>query len=770
MQASNVRVAIRIRPSTPAAKKQEIVNSKGSPLRNASTPNPDPVVVAFSPTSLTVLKAGAQAGAGSATTAAAEGLWDFDAVYSDDSCQGDIYDAEVAPLVDSFMEGFNVTLLAYGQSGSGKTFTMGTDPLGLLRTVQMADQTFSEVLKTESLDPDDVNAPTMAEEITSPVDAHRLCQPDAGMIPRALYTIFDALGKDFVNGDTSSRTELRVSYLELHNEEWVDLLRHVPGATTATPAPVTTRLWPPAADPTGQITLREDKEGRISVYGATEVPVFQVEDALKLLIAGSKARATASTTMNERSSRSHAIFTLNLRTSTPNKHPTVLTTTTPTKRPSSSSSCSSLASTSGQINTVVSSKFNFVDLAGSERLKRTQSTGDRKQEGIAINQGLLVLGRVIHSLCEASQEGDKTGVVGPNGMWVGPVRVVPYRDSKLTRFLQDSLGGNSRTVMLACTSGVDVDLPETVNTLKYASRARAIKNRAKVNVVKEGPSAAALLAEMAELRAILEQEKARADVAELEVERLKTAEREAEGSAAAEREKAEAAAREVERLKLAERDAERLAALEREKAAKAEREVERLRTAEREAEKLAALQHEKAEQIEREMERLKAAEREAERAATEKVEAAERAMERLKMAESEAEQSAAMERERAEAAAREVERLKRTAERDAEKLKADSLVAQQPPPSTVEMIEDRVRQIFRRAKGTKSDKEFSRDWLETYMNEDSNLIHRYAKMLKTVHDLKDMLQGQAAINQELRRAYNAGEIGYTGSKTGTPRA
>jgi hypothetical protein len=109
-------------------------------------------------------------------------------------------------------------------------------------------------------------------------------------------------------------------------------------------------------------------------------------------------------------------------------------------------------------------KFHFVDLAGSERAKRTGATGATLKEGISINKGLLSLGNVISALTE---EGKKNHV--------------PYRDSKLTRILQDSLGGNSRTSMIACISPAEINFEETLNTLKYASRARNIKNKPIVN-------------------------------------------------------------------------------------------------------------------------------------------------------------------------------------------------------------------------------------------------------------------------------------------------
>ena len=110
-------------------------------------------------------------------------------------------------------------------------------------------------------------------------------------------------------------------------------------------------------------------------------------------------------------------------------------------------------------------KFHFVDLAGSERAKRTGATGATLKEGISINKGLLALSNVISALTEDAKKNAH----------------VPYRDSKLTRILQDSLGGNSRTSMIACVSPAEVNFEETLNTLKYASRARNIKNKPIVN-------------------------------------------------------------------------------------------------------------------------------------------------------------------------------------------------------------------------------------------------------------------------------------------------
>jgi len=156
--------------------------------------------------------------------------------------------------------------------------------------------------------------------------------------------------------------------------------------------------------------------------------------------------------MNAHSSRSHAIFTIYLSQEVQNG------------KNSSEFKYSLFDSDSGDIE-LLNSKFHFVDLAGSERLKKTQAIGQRMREGININSGLLALGNVISALGDPKRCGGH----------------IPFRDSKITRLLQDSLGGNSQTLMLACISPAESNYDESLNTLRYASRARNIKNKPVVN-------------------------------------------------------------------------------------------------------------------------------------------------------------------------------------------------------------------------------------------------------------------------------------------------
>ncbi|XP_015113938.1 chromosome-associated kinesin KIF4 [Diachasma alloeum] len=180
------------------------------------------------------------------------------------------------------------------------------------------------------------------------------------------------------------------------------------------------------------VDIREDTNG-IKIIGLTEREVTCAEQVLQCLMSGSQGRATGATAMNSQSSRSHAIFTLTV--------------------------CQQKNNDS---NSATTSKFHLVDLAGSERSKKTQATGDRFKEGVSINKGLLALGNVISNL-------------GDNAVHIG------YRDSKLTRLLQDSLGGNSITLMIACVSPADYNFEETLSTLRYADRAKKIKNKPIVN-------------------------------------------------------------------------------------------------------------------------------------------------------------------------------------------------------------------------------------------------------------------------------------------------
>ncbi|KAJ3004829.1 UNVERIFIED_CONTAM: Kinesin-like protein kif21b, partial [Siphonaria sp. JEL0065] len=372
-------------------------------------------------------------------------LFTFDYAFDAASTQQNVFEA-VVPLVSRFVEGFNVTVLAYGQTGSGKTWTMGT---GL------------ELMGSEL----------------------------RGIVPRAIDLIFENIQQK-----RDTECSLAVSFLELYNEELVDLLNPVirshassrPNTASSSHSNNSNSSTSHSSNP-NQPNIREDAHGNIVWSNVREEPVSCPQDLFSCLQRGSLCRSTGSTDMNAASSRSHAIFSIVLRQ----------------KEKVSSGVGDVDVDGEGdpergrgaqqnlpQTYRTITSKFHFVDLAGSERLKRTNAEGDRKKEGISINQGLLALGNCISALGDESRK---------------PGTHVPYRDSKLTRMLQDSLGGNSQTLMIACVSPSESSYGETVSTLTYANRARNIKN--KMEVLQEftgaGSVSAAAEKEIRGLRALV---------------------------------------------------------------------------------------------------------------------------------------------------------------------------------------------------------------------------------------------------------------------------
>ncbi|KAM6947237.1 kinesin-like protein KIF21B [Lycodopsis pacificus] len=288
---------------------------------------------------------------------------------------------------------------------------------------------------------------------------------EQGIIPRAVHQLFEGIQNSRLHAQEAGiqPPEFKVSaqFLELYNEEVLD-------------------LFDEARDPENRnrksnIKIHEDASGSIYTTGVTSRLVNSEEELLQCLKLGALSRTTASTQMNATSSRSHAIFTIYLCQMRACQRAQMVryglngVDSSPIAQP--------------EFETLMA-KFHFVDLAGSERLKRTGATGERAREGISINCGLLALGNVISALGDQTKKGGH----------------VPYRDSKLTRLLQDSLGGNSRTVMIACVSPSDRDFMETLNTLKYANRARNIRNKVVVNQDKTSQQISALRAEIARLQ------------------------------------------------------------------------------------------------------------------------------------------------------------------------------------------------------------------------------------------------------------------------------
>ncbi|KAL1505510.1 hypothetical protein ABEB36_005059 [Hypothenemus hampei] len=283
-------------------------------------------------------------------------IFTYDAVYDEQSTQQALYDETIRPLVASVLEGYNGCVFAYGQTGTGKTYTMeGGDDI---------------------------------EEM--------------GIIPRAFDQIWSHIARK-----TGVEFLVSVRYMEIYMEEIRDLLR---------------------IKSTKTHELREQTGEGVVVTNLHSHTCQSAKDMLKAMKTGNINRTTGATNMNEHSSRSHAIFQIKIEMM------------------------------EGDSKSMKVGKLNLVDLAGSERQSKTGATGDRLKEATKINKALSSLGNVIYALAENSAH-------------------IPYRDSKLTRLLQDSLGGNSKTIMIANIGPANDNYDETIITLRYAYRAKSIKNK-----------------------------------------------------------------------------------------------------------------------------------------------------------------------------------------------------------------------------------------------------------------------------------------------------
>jgi kinesin family protein 5 len=287
----------------------------------------------------------------------------FDHAFPPSAAQVDVYNVSAKPIVESVMQGFNGTVLAYGQTSSGKTFTM-TGP--------------------------DMNDGEMM-----------------GVIPRMVSTVFDQIE----SSDPKIEFQVKVGYCEIYLERIKDLLD------------------------TSKVNLKvhEDRARGIYIAELTEDYVSSRDEVYHLMRLGSSNREVGYTQMNSGSSRSHSIF--------------ILTVT--------QTSLTDLATKTG--------KLFLVDLAGSEKVGKTGAEGKRLEEAKNINKSLTMLGNVITALTD------------------GKSSHVPYRDSKLTRVLQDSLGGNSKTTLIVTCSPSPFNEAETISTLRFGVRAKSIKNKPKVN-------------------------------------------------------------------------------------------------------------------------------------------------------------------------------------------------------------------------------------------------------------------------------------------------
>ncbi|CAH2353571.1 kinesin-like protein Cin8p [[Candida] railenensis] len=345
-----------------------------------------------------------------------------DQVYGSQTDQASIYNQVAAPLFKDFMNGFNVTILAYGQTGTGKTYTMCGDV---------------------TTDSSNSNSSSSNSKLT--------LGEDAGIIPRILSELFNELKKQDV-----SDYMVKVSFIELYNEELKDLLD---GDNNGTNNGGKLRIYE---------SKKSERDSSILIQNLSEVYVPNSKNGLQLLKKGLIKRKTASTKLNDVSSRSHTIFTINLY------------------KKNGMNSDSELYRIS---------KMNLVDLAGSENVSRSGAVNQRAKEAGNINQSLLTLGRVINCLSDSQTSPEALG--GRKKSDVKKIDHIPYRESKLTRLLQDSLGGQTKTALIATISPAKVNSEETTSTLEYASRAKNIQNKPQIGQNSELMLKKTLLKDMA---------------------------------------------------------------------------------------------------------------------------------------------------------------------------------------------------------------------------------------------------------------------------------
>ena len=291
----------------------------------------------------------------------------FDHIFDMESTQEDVYKIAAVPAVESLMSGYNSTIFAYGQTGTGKTYTM---------------EGFS----------------------------YDYLSPKKGLIPRAIENIFKYIEN---NSNSDTTFIIRVTYLQIYNESIDDLLK----------------------SEKKHLSIRESHKKGIYVEGLSEWAVCSPNDIYALLERGAQSRIRAQTKMNDVSSRSHAVFTIILE---------------------------QMKISKGK-KKFKCGKLNLVDLAGSERVKLSGASGKQLDESRRINKSLSALGNVINALTDPK------------------TKHIPYRDSKLTRLLQNSLGGNCKTSMIAMISPYDGSFNESISTLNFAKRAKSIRIKASIN-------------------------------------------------------------------------------------------------------------------------------------------------------------------------------------------------------------------------------------------------------------------------------------------------
>ena len=304
--------------------------------------------------------------------------FNFDSVLNPSRTQAELYEAAGRKIINFFMDGYNATIFAYGQSGSGKTFSM------------LGPEEVTEILVNQS--------DSVPEEV----------QALFGILPRATFHIFEIVTQGIPKG---TKYNLKVSYIEVYNEMINDILANPPNLN---------------------LKLREFPNQGMCVIGMIESTTNTPESVFEAISSGTANRVVCSTGQNARSSRSHTVFIISLE--------------------------QTLAD-----GTVKISKINLVDLAGSEKLSKTGAQGQALKEAQKINLSLTTLGRCIKALTSGGSEH------------------VPYRESKLTLILKESLSGAAMTTLIVTGSMRKVHQEETISTMQFAERAKMVKTSAKKN-------------------------------------------------------------------------------------------------------------------------------------------------------------------------------------------------------------------------------------------------------------------------------------------------
>ena len=406
--------------------------------------------------------------------------------------QARLFDEVGTLLLANAWTGFNVCLFAYGQTGSGKSFTMNG-----ARGSDSDDDDGSGGQQVAALHPEAGMIPRLCHALFQMIAAtqrrderrwRQWCARQGGGTPAAAAAAAgegDAAsdsegGEELEGGEAPLRSAFLVeaSYLEIYSERVRDLLN--PNFAPANDASS-------GSGSSGQLRVREHPKTGVFVEGLTREPVQSFAEIEELMEDGMSARAIAATAMNETSSRSHCIFTLYVSRKD-------------TQRRQEDGADPDAGVGEGSL---VTSKINLIDLAGSEDQRTTGAQGQRLKEGAQINKSLSSLGLCIAALarqaqgaaCEGGDGGGKKLKRGQSSAHV------PFRDSVLTWLLKESLGGNSKTVMLATVSPSHACLKESLSTLRYAERAKKVRLNATVNKTEASAQVAELRAQVAALQA-----------------------------------------------------------------------------------------------------------------------------------------------------------------------------------------------------------------------------------------------------------------------------